>query len=482
MKRRLNEQRVPIPRRSAKGRRTRLSVLVAALALVVLAIPLWAQGASSLVLVILDDASPKAQNETTIAAFASNDVLVATARDLRLPTGFSWPGYYRSTDGGAHWTNALVPGFPGDTSAEGLASPAHQVGWTIGSDPVITSDGEGRVYLAWLSFNPETTGFAGWVVLSVYSDFGAKYEFTSTVFTGHPTGSPLEGGPGSSRITDKEWIGVDDTGGACDGNVYIPWAFFNGSFGTKIVFQRSTDGGHTFSPITNLSHPPNVQNQGATIAVGPSGQVYVAWEDFRKDTILFTRSLDCGRTFEPEKPIASVVPVPEPLPGNGYRLDSFPRMAVDQASGNVYVGWADYGSGDADVLLTRSVNGGTTWSSPTRVNDVATNNQIFPAITVFNGKLDVAFYDSRNDPAAKLLDVYDARSTDGGVTFLSNVRVTATPFDPNIGITGGGTVPFLGDYNGVAANGSGVHPVWADNRNISAAAPLDQDIFTAVIP
>src|SRR6266508_422714 len=136
MNRRLDDQRVPIPRNPTKGCRTRLSLLVAALALVVLAIPLWAQGASSIVLVTLDDASPKSQNETTIAAFPSNDVLVATARDLRLPTGFSWPGYYRSTDGGAHWTNALVPGFPGDTSAEGLASPAHEVGWTIGSDPV----------------------------------------------------------------------------------------------------------------------------------------------------------------------------------------------------------------------------------------------------------------------------------------------------------------------------------------------------------
>ncbi len=483
MKRRLDLQRVPIRRRPRRRRRTRLSLLVAALALVVLAIPLWAQGAGSLVLVTLDDDSPKPQNETTIAAFASNDVLVATARDLRLPTGFSWPGFYRSTDGGAHWTNALVPGFPGDTSPEGLASPAHQVGWTIGSDPVITSDSEGRVYLAWLAFNPETTGFAGWVVLSVYSNFGAKYGFTSSVFTGHPTASPLEGGPGSSRITDKEWIAVDDTAGACDGNVYIPWAFFHGSFGTKIVFQRSTDGGRTFSPLTNLSHPPNVQNQGATVAVGPNGEVYVAWEDFHKDRILFTRSLDCGQTFEPEKPITSIVPVPEPLPGNGYRLDSFPRMAVDQGTGNIYVVWADFGSGDADVLLTRSVNGGTNWSSlPIRVNDVARNHQIFPAITVFNGKLDVAFYDSRNDPAAKLLDMYDARSTDGGVTFLPNVRVTDTPFDPNIGIAGGGTVPFLGDYNGVAANGSGVHPVWADNRNISAAALLDQDIFTAVAP
>ncbi len=483
MKGRVHEQRGSVTGGRRSARRTRLSILVWVLALAVLTVPLWAQAAGSIVLVTLDDDSPKAQNETTIAAFANHDnILVATARDLRLPTGFSWPGYYRSTDGGEHWTNALVPGFPGDTSPEGEASPAHLVGWMIGSDPVITSDSEGRVYLAWLAFNPETTGFAGWVVLSVYSNFGATYEFTSTVFTGHRTASPLEGGPGSSRITDKEWIAVDDTGGDCDGNVYIPWAFFNGSFGTKIVFQRSTDGGHTFSPLLNLSHPPNVQNQGATIAVGPTGEVYVAWEDFHKDRILFTRSLDCGQTFEPERPIASIVPVPEPLPGNGYRLDSFPRMAVDQGTGGIYIAWADFRSGDADVLLTRSVSGGTSWSSPIRVNDVAKNHQIFPAITVFGGSLDVVFYDSRNDPEAKLLDVYDARSTDGGVTFMPNVRVTGTPFDPNIGIAGGGTVPFLGDYNGVAANGLGVHPVWADNRNIRPEAPVDQDIFTAVVP
>lgn len=451
-------------------------------------VSVWSQASSAATpvrtfLVTLDDDAPKAQNETTIAAFRGEDkILVATARDLRLPTGFSWPGYYRSVDGGRHWKNALVPGFPGDTSSEGLASPAHEVGWMIGSDPVITADRKGRVYLAWLSFNPETTGFAGWVVLSVYSSFGAKYEFTSTVFTGHPTGSPLEGGPGFSRITDKEWIAVDDTGGACDGNVYIPWAFFNGSFGTKIVFQRSTDGGHTFSPVINLSHPPNTQNQGPAVAVGPGGEVYVAWEDFHKDQILFTRSLDCGQTFEPERSIASIVPVPEPLPGSGYRLDSFPRMAADLESGNVYVAWADFRSGDADVLLIRSVDNGASFSAPIRVNDVETNHQIFPAISVFDGRVDVVFYDSRNDPDAKLLDVYYARSDDGGLSFPPNVKVTDTPFDPNVGITGGGTVPFIGDYNGVASNKLGVHPVWADNRNVRPGAPLDQDVFTAIVP
>jgi hypothetical protein len=229
-----------------------------------------------------------------------------------------------------------------------------------------------------------------------------------------------------------------------------------------------------------LSHPPNTQNQGTTVAVGTNGEVYVAWEDFHKDTILFTRSLDCGATFEPERPISSVVPVVEPLPGSRYRLDSFPRMAVSQATGTVFVTWADYTTGNADVVLVRSTTHGMSWFSPSRVNDVATNNQIFPAITTFEGRVDIAFYDSRNDPEGKLLDVYYAQSNDDGLTFLPNVRVTDAAFDPNLGITAGGAA-FLGDYNGIASNAAGVHPIWADNRDVSPAVPRDQDIFTATV-
>jgi len=464
------------------------SFLIGTMAFVLLALtPLSAQASQTLtrvehpnVLVTIDPEA-SSQNEVTIAAFPSDrNVLVATARDTRQASGFSWAGYYRSTDGGDTWQNALVPGFPGDTSPEGLSSPVHDAGWKIGSDPVITADREGRVYLAWLSFGPSTTEFAGWLVLTRYSDFGATYDFTSVAYAGHDTPSDKLGGPGNSRVTDKEWIAVDDTGGTCDGNLYIPWAFFEGSHGTKIVLQRSTDGGLTWTPILPLSHSPNAQNQGATVAVGPGGEVYVAWEDFHKDQILFTRSLDCGQTFDMERGIASIVPVPEPLPGSAYRLDSFPRMAVSQATGSVFITWADYRTGDADVLLARSTDRGVSWSAPARVNDVTTNHQIFPAITTFGGRVDVSFYDSRNDPGGKLLDIYYAQSNDDGLTFLPNVRVTDAAFDPNLGITGGGAA-FLGDYNGIASNAAGAHPIWADNRNVSLNALRDQDIYTATI-
>src|SRR5256712_4571964 len=424
----------------------------------------------------------RSQNEVTIAAFPSDrNVLVATARDTRQASGSSWAGYYRSTDGGDTWQSALVPGFPGDPSPEGLAPPVHDAGWKIGSDPVITADREGRVYLAWVSSGPTTTEFAGWYVRTRYSNLGATYDFTSIVYAGHDTPSDKLGGPGNSRVVDKEWIAVDDTGGPCDGYLYTPWALFESAHGSvPIVAQRSTDGGRTWSPILLLSHSPNTQNQGTTVTVGPDGTVYVAWEDFHKDTILFTRSLDCGATFDPERSIASIVPVPEPLPGNRYRLDSFPRMAVSDTTGTVFVTWADDRSGDADVLLVRSTDRGVSFSSPNRVNDVATNNQIFPAITTYKGRVDVAFYDSRNDPNAQLLDVYYAQSNDDGLTFLPNVQVTDAAFDPNLGITAGGGA-FLGDYNGIASNAAGAHPIWADNRNVSPGALRDQDIYTATI-
>ena len=153
---------------------------------------------------------------------------------------------------------------------------------------------------------------------------------------------------------------------------------------------------------------------------------------------------------------------------------------MSQTTGTVLVTWADFGTGDADVLLARSTDLGGTFSAPKRVNDVVTNHQIFPAITTFGGRVDISFYDSRNDPDAKLLDVYYAQSNDDGVTFLRNVRVTDAPFDPNLGINAAGTA-FIGDYTGIASNSAGAHPIWADNRNISPSAPSDQDIFTATV-
>src|SRR5438876_3529390 len=88
---------------------------------------------------IVGEASPDRQQvETAISADpSSQNILVAGAQDLRLKGlgEHRWNGYYRSADSGQTWTNSLIPGYPGDTSPEGLASPLHSSNAT--SDPVL---------------------------------------------------------------------------------------------------------------------------------------------------------------------------------------------------------------------------------------------------------------------------------------------------------------------------------------------------------
>jgi len=70
----------------------------------------------------------RSQNEPTIAVDPHNtQVVVAGSNDYcaAIVNGDVWPGYYLSTDGGGSWNDSLVPGYPDDSSAAGLASPAH---------------------------------------------------------------------------------------------------------------------------------------------------------------------------------------------------------------------------------------------------------------------------------------------------------------------------------------------------------------------
>src|SRR3990172_5983162 len=64
-----------------------------------------------------------------------------------------WMGLGFSTDGGETWTDSLVPGYAGDTSAGGQASP--EFGRTnAASDPVAAFNADGSLfYLCWSSYN-----------------------------------------------------------------------------------------------------------------------------------------------------------------------------------------------------------------------------------------------------------------------------------------------------------------------------------------
>ncbi|GAG84608.1 unnamed protein product, partial [marine sediment metagenome] len=167
--------------------------------------------------------------------------------------------------------------------------------------------------------------------------------------------------------------------------------------------------------------------------VGSNSEVYVAWVQGSPMAIRLDRSTDGGQSFGTDITIKNV------SFGYGYingdiRVYSFPAMDVDITgglyNGYIYVAYMDDSPGftDTDIYFTRSTDGGDSWSTRLRINDDPLNNgcdQFHPWLTVApDGSIIVVFLDRRLDPGNLLMDLYMTTSTDGGDTWSANERIT----------------------------------------------------------
>lgn len=468
------------------------------------------------------DAQNRQANETTIAISPVNpNIVVAGANDYGMVPVFgdAWLGFYVSDDNGASWFNTMVPGFPSDTSAAGLASPLS--GLDGSGDPVVRFDAEGNLYVAGIAFNRnfdqedlynDNVGYIAKYLYTPGTPGGTStpnsaanppnftYAFTTVVDRG-AVGFAVPNQPFgfAGKFVDKEWLAVDtNSSSSCYGNVYFSYTKFTGVVGAApIVFSRSTDGGATFSQpvlISNKGKDGTVSTQGSNITVGMDGTVYVAYRTFPTNSdptskIQVVWSNDCGKHFN--KPVTVTSFFDMIGAGLSFRTPSFAWIAADDTDPNIlYVAFTSRTSAtelDADVFVARSIDSGYTWSTPVRVNDDATHKyQFWPTIAVSNGALHVAWYDFRdspspNDPIAdnNALNVYYATSNTSGVNypaFSHNLKVTDISHNPNCLMFGGGTAAFHGDYIELDASFDGanhiVHLAWADNRDVS---PCDLD-------
>ncbi len=375
---------------------------------------------------IVGEVSPDRQQvEPTVAVDPRNSsIIVAGAQDYRLlDLGFHrWHGYYRSVDGGASWSQGLMPGFPTDNSPQGWGSPLHRSNAT--SDPVLAFDRLGNLYYTGLVFNVSSSGG-----ISGETAFVAKFTNDGATYSG----ATLITGVANA---DKPWIAVDTTGGVNDGNVYVAFdASLGGFFAT--VFTRSVDGGRTFSPP--FFTPADKTGELPGVTVDPAGTVYVSSDAFDNVTgnalnYIQVSRLTNGGTFLAGNVKAAVpaIYLPPNLPGGSFRSFTIPQVAAD--SNGVYLVFDDFRTGSADVMLTRSTNGGIVWTAPIRVNDVATGHQFFPTITSSGGIISVAWFDTRFNAGSTItsLDVYYSQSADGGFSFSPSVRVTSVSFNPEL--------------------------------------------------
>jgi hypothetical protein len=144
-------------------------------------------------------------------------------------------------------------------------------------------------------------------------------------------------------------------------------------------------------------------------------------------------------------------------------------------SGTLHLVYADNNASRGfDVLYTRSTNGGTTWSTPVVLNDDAgAAHQYHPTLSVTSGsggdRVTVSFIDRRDDPANCSSYVYATASSDGGLTWAPNQRITSVASNYN------GNPNGPGDYSSSTPSPLGVFPFTGDHRN------PDFEVYTAAL-
>jgi hypothetical protein len=468
------------------------------------------------------------QNEPTLAIDPRDSgVWAAGSNDYcTVPTaGDAWAGFYRSGNGGGTWADSLLPGYNGDTSAEGASSPLAALvagGAVAAGDPVMSWDGRGDLFYMGNNFNRglengasgRTRDNTGTIWVATYapsnpadsSTDGSRYLRTVTLTTNTF---------GNGQFNDKTDLNVDSS----TGYVYAAWSDFHGSGCNTIFLSRSTDHGATFSAPLKISSGI-CSNQGPSITFGGSGQVYVAWQGgtggaFARaagsvNGAAFAASADNGQTFGKARLVVTYPPfISGQFSGNGAREcgdspfncptgQTFPRfdlagpyLTADNVHGTLVMAFqAAQSSGQGQIEYVFSTDGGGSWSAPALLAPAATGHQFFPWLTASAGRVSAVWYDSRGDrgyaaarapcnsaagQTAACLNVRYAESGDGGKTWGSSIPVTNVPTNPDYEQFGGRLVPFFGDYITVAAQGNTVGVVWTDQRNTAGAADTTGD-------
>jgi hypothetical protein len=467
----------------------------------------------------------RSQNEPTVAVDPHNtNVVVAGSNDYcaQIVNGDVWPGYYRSTDGGGTWADSLVPGYPADSSAGGLASPTHGFCAAAG-DPSQGFDRDGRLFYAFICFN-RGKPVNGAVFAARYLSDGGTYDRTVLIKKGTPSAQFASSG----LFQDKINLAVDQTTGAHSGNVYVAWSQYTGKApNNAVLFSRSTDHGTSFSQPVKVTPIEQGTASFADLAVGPNGNVYLTYITYpsssrRTSDFWLERSVNGGATFGPPSHVASItLSDSNQFSGNGAydcgdgvffscpsgftfsRFFSSSAVAAD-ASGVHVVFAAEQASGQSKIFVRNSADGVTFSGPPTTLDTVSVGHQWSPDIASSGGTITVVFYDSRADPgyaanrpagntagganSGGVVNALIATSTNGGASWTES---QLSDHGSNFGweTHGSRRIGFWGDYIYVSASGSTVNVAWTDSRDLvpgsdprETGAADDQDGFDGFQP
>ena len=267
-------------------------------------------------------------------------------------------GFSRSLNGGASFSDPVS--LPGSSGSSRNA-------W----DPAITVAPSGIVYASFMV----SKGGQYYPVVAASFDHGATFSQVSSLVP-----------PDPKNWGDRDFIAV-----APDGTVYVTWdygpnrtsiAYFCPPTGSctftagdlNVVLQKSTDGGKTWSAMSDISPGfPNSGADSAPLVVEPGGRIDVLYQGYSvsnppTDTLgtgysYFTSSTDQGQTWSAPVQVGAQAGAMSTLE---WWIDG--DVSIDSA-GNLYATWDTQGTnpdGSANDIgwLSYATDHGVTWSAP----------------------------------------------------------------------------------------------------------------------
>ena len=374
---------------------------------------------------------------------------------------------FSSTNSGSTWSQSFLPLATGDA---------------FHSDPTVDWFSNGTAIATTIGINSAATQLRMRSYISTNN--GATWTLDGTF-------------SGSQTNADKQIVWVDHSNtSAFKDNAYACWHNGLPQFVNRRVGPTGTWGA---TPLQISGTETTGTAIGCDVKTNSSGDVFVFWPATGNRRILMGKSTNGGVSY------ATPVIITTTFASFDIGVPSFNnrRILVYVTGGayrtatknNVYAAWADL-SGDtgcttgsnepgsnasstckARIWFSRSTNGGSTWSTPVKINNPSNlNDQYNPWMVVdeTNGQIAIIYYDTIDDTTRKKTNVYYQASFDDGATWSTPFKVSSAQTDETV--SGADTGNQYGDYNGLSGIAGTFFPSWTDRRNNAR-----EEIWTAAI-
>jgi hypothetical protein len=328
------------------------------------------------------------------------------------------------------------------------------------ADPSLAFDNLGNIYACYIDYRESPDSGGVYVIKSI--DGGLNWSGATKAIDMYVDGS--------KKPIDRPWMSINPI----NNHIYITskpptWV----SAPNRAYFVASTDAGTSWQAVRyidttgyligNLIAQPmatnTVSSTGEILVIYPS---YVASQNILPGFIL-ARSTNDGASFTYQGVYYSNTSGSDTLAKLGYKL-----IADPSNSNHIVFVYLSKMNGDLDVMILESINGGTNWSTPKRVNDDALSNgkmqDLVWADFDEDGDLALAWRDRRNASGTGYStdsEIWGAIKWKDSSSISANFKISDTMAIYNaLYLTQSGN-----DFMGIDMLKDTLNAVWGDVRN-----------------